>query len=220
MRGATHPLPQYAFMAWCLSNGYVFIAWYLVKHRDDFNFTTTISLSSPEKIHKHSEVRWSDRLLCDKDLSLHRCKKVKSITKSDFSRYVGWESLCHVFSRSKFSSPFKCIFEVRFSLSSNRPIRQNFEPFAKPHDPWHAVTSDFMEDIFFRSWQSLSWLRNPHLYGTRNISSMFTSALHWTISWASWMQSTPSHICRNIILEFTPTSCRLPLPFTFPSEFL
>jgi len=28
MRGAIHPLPQYAFMAWCL-----------VKHRDNFTFT-------------------------------------------------------------------------------------------------------------------------------------------------------------------------------------
>jgi hypothetical protein len=30
MSGAIHPLPQYAFMAWCL-----------VKHRDNFTFTFT-----------------------------------------------------------------------------------------------------------------------------------------------------------------------------------
>jgi hypothetical protein len=30
--------PPYIFMAWCLSNAYSFMAWYFVKHRDNFNF--------------------------------------------------------------------------------------------------------------------------------------------------------------------------------------
>jgi hypothetical protein len=34
IRGALPPLPQYNFTAWHLiSEGYVFIAWYLVKHK-------------------------------------------------------------------------------------------------------------------------------------------------------------------------------------------
>jgi hypothetical protein len=36
MRGATPPLPQYVFMAWCL-----------VKHRDNFTFTSTLTFNLP-----------------------------------------------------------------------------------------------------------------------------------------------------------------------------
>jgi len=40
MRGAIPPLPQYVFMAWrSIKQGYVFMVWYLVKHRDKVNFT-------------------------------------------------------------------------------------------------------------------------------------------------------------------------------------
>jgi hypothetical protein len=42
MRGAVHTLPQYVFVTWFLSNAYVFMAWYLVKHRDNFTFTFTV----------------------------------------------------------------------------------------------------------------------------------------------------------------------------------
>jgi hypothetical protein len=37
MRGATHPLTQYAFMAWCSVKK---------KHRDNFTFTDSIMLQS------------------------------------------------------------------------------------------------------------------------------------------------------------------------------
>jgi hypothetical protein len=37
MRGDVPPLSQYVFITvWWLSNGYVFMAWYLVKHKDNF----------------------------------------------------------------------------------------------------------------------------------------------------------------------------------------
>jgi len=39
MHGTVSPLPKYVFMTWCLSAGYIFIVWYLVKHRDNFNLT-------------------------------------------------------------------------------------------------------------------------------------------------------------------------------------
>jgi hypothetical protein len=38
MRGAIIPLPKYVIMVWYLSNKYVFNAWYLVKHTDNFIF--------------------------------------------------------------------------------------------------------------------------------------------------------------------------------------
>jgi len=31
--------PPCTFMAWCLSTGYIFTVWYLVKHKDNFTFT-------------------------------------------------------------------------------------------------------------------------------------------------------------------------------------
>jgi hypothetical protein len=39
IRRAILPLPQYVFTAWCLNNGYVFMEWYLDKHRESFTFT-------------------------------------------------------------------------------------------------------------------------------------------------------------------------------------
>jgi len=33
-----HSPITYVFTVGCLSNGYVYMAWYLVKHRDNFNF--------------------------------------------------------------------------------------------------------------------------------------------------------------------------------------
>jgi len=45
MCGAIPLLPQCIFMAWCLiSNGYIFMAWYIVKHRDNFTFTFLLML--------------------------------------------------------------------------------------------------------------------------------------------------------------------------------
>jgi len=35
--------------------------------------------------------------------------------------------------------------------------------------------------------QKISWF----LYGTRRFITVFTKARQWTISWASWIQSTP-----------------------------
>jgi hypothetical protein len=40
MHGAVPPLPEYVYMAWrFISNVYGFMAWYLVKHKDNFTFT-------------------------------------------------------------------------------------------------------------------------------------------------------------------------------------
>jgi len=38
---AVPPLFQYVFTTWCLIKRYVYIIWYLVKHRDNFTFTCT-----------------------------------------------------------------------------------------------------------------------------------------------------------------------------------
>jgi len=41
MRHVTAPLPQYVLIAWCLIKQEIRLrAWYLVKHRDNFTFTS------------------------------------------------------------------------------------------------------------------------------------------------------------------------------------
>jgi len=44
------------------------------------------------------------------------------------------------------------------------------------------------------------WLETCHrlsfiaeYYGTRRFITMFTRPLHWTVFWARWIQSTPTH---------------------------
>jgi hypothetical protein len=44
MHGAVPPLPHYAFMAWCL-----------VKHRDNFTFTFTLQMSIEKEVYKSIE---------------------------------------------------------------------------------------------------------------------------------------------------------------------
>jgi len=49
--------------------------------------------------------------------------------------------------------------------------------------------------------------------------TMFTSAYHWTLFWASWIQSTPSHPVSKIlfILYFSPddVKSRIVIPYNF-----
>jgi len=46
MHGAISPLPQYAFMVWCL-----------VKHRDNFTFTFTVLCSDSYHFEKQQDTR-------------------------------------------------------------------------------------------------------------------------------------------------------------------
>jgi len=34
----------------------------------------------------------------------------------------------------------------------------------------------------------------PAFYETRRFITVFTTARHWSLSWARWIQSTPSHL--------------------------
>jgi hypothetical protein len=47
-------------------------------------------------------------------------------------------------------------------------------------------------ESFLRSYYSLSQ-KFPSFYGTRGFITVFTTACHWSLSWARWIQSTPSH---------------------------
>jgi hypothetical protein len=71
--------------------------------------------------------------------------------------------------------------------------------------------------IYSRSWalleppQIVQPLKNfPAFYGTRRFNTVFTRALHWSLSWAISIQSTPSHPSK--ILLILSTHLRLGLP--------
>jgi hypothetical protein len=84
MRGAILPLPNTS--SWCsakLRTGYVFIVWYLVKHKDNFTFYLTFSpvltlkgkvFSVLHKVPRHEDV-WGSGSICPRILNLaNRCE--------------------------------------------------------------------------------------------------------------------------------------------------
>jgi hypothetical protein len=57
-------------------------------------------------------------------------------------------------------------------------------------------------------------------YGTRRFITMFTKALHWSLSWARSIQSTPSHPISLRSILILSSRLRLGLPSAlFPSGF-
>jgi hypothetical protein len=87
-------------------------------------------------------------------------------------------------------------------------------------------------DYYLLSWALLEKpligqpLKNfPAFYGTQRFNTVFTRALHWSLSWAVSILSTPSHpISRRSILMLS-THLRLDLPsglftYGFPTNIL
>jgi hypothetical protein len=80
---------------------------------------------------------------------------------------------------------------------------------------------------YLRSWALLEELsivqplRNPPAFhGTRRFNTMFTRALHWSLSRAISIQSTPSHPVSLRSILILPTHLHLGLPSgLFPSDF-
>jgi hypothetical protein len=60
----------------------------------------------------------------------------------------------------------------------------------------------------------------PAYYGTRRFNTVFTRALHWSLSWARWIQSKPSHPISVRSILILSTHLRLDLiSGLFPSGF-
>ena len=58
-------------------------------------------------------------------------------------------------------------------------------------------------------------------YGTQNFITTFTSACHLSLSWASWIQSTPSHPTSwRFILILSSHLCQVLYPSGFPTKTL
>jgi hypothetical protein len=82
-------------------------------------------------------------------------------------------------------------------------------------------------NFYLRSWallkkpSTVQLLKNfPAFHGTRRFITVFTRALHWSLSWATPIQSTPIHRIspRSILILFTHLSLCLP-NFLFRSIF-
>jgi hypothetical protein len=87
--------------------------------------------------------------------------------------------------------------------------------------------SEWIIVTYLRTWALLEEapivqpLKNfPAFYGTRRFNTVFTTALHWSLSWAISMQSTPSHpiSLRSIVILSTHLRLGLPSGF-FPPGF-
>jgi hypothetical protein len=69
----------------------------------------------------------------------------------------------------------------------------------------------------------LQLLKNfPEFYGTWRFVTVFTRALHWSLSWARWIQSIPSYP-RYILILSTHLCLGLPngpFPSGFPTNIL
>jgi hypothetical protein len=61
-------------------------------------------------------------------------------------------------------------------------------------------------DAFLRNWQYSHLVKNlPAFYGTRGFITVFIRARHRSLSWAAWIQSTPSSLIslRSILKVFS-----------------
>jgi hypothetical protein len=65
----------------------------------------------------------------------------------------------------------------------------------------------------------------PAFYATQRFITAFTRALHWSLFWARWIQSIPSHpiSLRSILMLSTHLRLRLPsgrFPYGYPTNIL
>jgi len=64
-------------------------------------------------------------------------------------------------------------------------------------------------------------IKFPAFYGTRRFIIVLTTARHWSLSWARWIQSTPSHPISLRSIQIFSSHPLLGLPGDlFPSGFL
>jgi hypothetical protein len=70
------------------------------------------------------------------------------------------------------------------------------------------------------SWEAANCAATPTFYGTRRFITVFTKALHWSLSWARSIQCIPSHpiFLRSILILFTHLSLGHHIG-VFPSGF-
>jgi hypothetical protein len=137
------------------------------------------------------EWRYSSAIL---DLSIRWRWVVSFTTRQPYPQYSLDTTLVEPQSRSG-----RCREEKNLNHTGNRtPPVQSLARRCTDRDI--LIPASFNKLIYLRSWALpeklpiVQPLRNfPAFYGTRRFITVFTRALHWSLSWARSIQSIPSH---------------------------
>jgi len=119
------------------------------------------------------------------------------------SRYIGWERFCLWI---LVSPPLFCANTISSHLIKNI-IHANV---IRLLIPWSTVFEKLIVAQIVKELLAFC--------GARRLITLLARAYHWSLSWASWMQSTLNTMYKinfNIILPCMPKSYMWPLPFKF-----
>jgi hypothetical protein len=114
---------------------------------------------------------------------------VVSVFLSQSSEFCCHNPLC-CFSTSVYCC-YRCLFRYRLSP-------ETFEytlvilTYLLTYLLTYSLTHSLLGAGYLKRWLSLSSSKNILSYGTRRFITVFTQARHWILSWASWIQFTPS----------------------------
>jgi len=89
---------------------------------------------------------------------------------------------------------------------------------------WHdyTISAEWHHgaELYLRSWQSVR--KFPSFYGTQRFTTVYTTVRHWSLSWATCIQSTISQpislTSSNIFFLSTPRISEWSFPFRFHDQ--
>jgi hypothetical protein len=88
----------------------------------------------------------------------------------------------------------KCTKMCAQNNKSEALPRFGFSPKSCDLQIQHITLTHWWSRVLLEKSPIVQLLKNfPAFYGTRRLITVFTRALHWSLSWARWIQSMPSH---------------------------